>query len=85
MQLLSCTNSIRASNARGETRECDSGIGEGMLARCGGQLQIFLSLLVLKWSLVLEGFCREVRGHLNLAGQVQGINARAARTLSRPN
>jgi hypothetical protein len=42
MQLLSCTNSSRARDARGETREFDSGIGEGMLARCGGQLLIFL-------------------------------------------
>jgi hypothetical protein len=42
MQLLSCTNSIRARVAGGETREFDSGIGEGMLARCGDQSLIFL-------------------------------------------
>jgi hypothetical protein len=41
MQLLFCINSIRAIEAREETREFDSGVGEGMLARYGVQWLIF--------------------------------------------
>jgi hypothetical protein len=41
MQLLFCINPICAIEAREETREFDSGVGEGMLARYGVQWLIF--------------------------------------------
>ena len=75
MQLLSCTNSIRAFEAREETRECDRGIGESMLARCG--VQLLISLGVDAFWFLSRGSSAQVREDQS------DINARAAMTLFR--